>query len=60
MDKAQKNLSKEKKIGKTTEEAYFGGGTLVKSGNIELQSKIPENFYKVDADKLLEHIHFWM
>lgn len=54
MDKAQKNLSKEKKIGKTTEEAYFGGGTLVKSGNIELQSKIPENFYKVDADKLLE------
>ena len=30
MDKAQKNLSKEKKIGKTTEEAYFGGGTLVK------------------------------
>ena len=54
MDKAQKKLSKEKKIGKTTEEAYFGGGTLVKSGNIELQSKIPENFYKVDADKLLE------
>ncbi len=38
MDKAQKKLSKEKKIGKTTEEAYFGGGTLVKSGNIELQS----------------------
>ena len=58
MDKAQKKLSKEKKIGKTTEEAYFGGGTLVKSGNIELQSKIPENFYKVDADKLLEQKAF--
>lgn len=54
MDKAQSNLSKEKKIGKTTEEAYFGGGTLIKSDGIEVQSKIPESFYKINAKKLLK------
>lgn len=54
MDKAQKNISKEKKIGKTTEEAYFGGGTLIKSDGIEIQSKIPESFYKINAKKLLD------
>lgn len=54
MDEAQKTIKKEKKIGKTSEESYFGGGTLVKSGGIELQSKIPESFYKIDADKLLK------
>ena len=54
MDKAQANIKNEKKIGKTTEEPYFGGGTLVKSDGIEYQSKIPESFYKIDAKKLLE------
>lgn len=54
MDKAQKNISNEKKIGKTTEEAYFGGGTLIKSDGIEIQSKIPDSFYKINAKKLLD------
>lgn len=54
MNKAQENIKKEKKVGKTSEEAYFGGGELVKSGGLEIQSKIPESFYKINAKKLLE------
>ncbi len=54
MDKAQSNIKNEKKIGNTTEEAYFGGGKLIKSDGVEYQSKIPESFYKINAKKLLE------
>lgn len=54
MSEAEKNISNEEVKGKTSEEEYFGGGTLVASGNVEIQSKIPESFYKLDIDELLK------
>lgn len=54
MSAAKENLKNEKKLGDTSEEPYFGGGTLVSSDNIEIQSKIPDSFYKLDIDSLLE------
>lgn len=54
MDKALETIKSETKVGDTSEESYFGGGTLVESGGIQIQSKIPESFYKIDAEKLLE------
>lgn len=53
MDEAQKTIASEKIIGKTSEEPYFGGGTLVKFGNVEVQKKIPDSFYKLNIKKLL-------
>lgn len=54
MSEAEKNIENEEVKGKTSEESYFGGGTLIASGNIEIQSKIPESFYKLDIESLLE------
>jgi stage II sporulation protein P len=53
MNKAEKTVKKEKKSGKTTEEDYFGGGTLVSFGDLEIQSKIPSSFYKFNIQSLL-------
>ena len=40
--------------GKTSEESYFGGGTLVTHDKVEVQSKIPESFYQLDIGELLK------
>lgn len=54
MSDAEKNIKNEKVKGKTSEEAYFGGGTLVSYKGIEVQSKIPSSFYKLNIENLLK------
>lgn len=53
MAEAQKTIKDEKQIGKTSEEDYFGGGTLVTFGGVEVQSKIPDSFYSLNIESLL-------
>ncbi|MBQ9517760.1 MAG: stage II sporulation protein P [Eubacterium sp.] len=53
MQKAKGKYTKKNASGKTSEEPYQGGGTLIKHGNVQIQSKIPASFYKPDIKKLL-------
>lgn len=53
MNDAEKSIKDEKVKGKTSEEDYFGGGTLVSFNKVEIQSKIPESFYKLNIEDLL-------
>ena len=54
MTEAEKSVKKEKKAGKTSEEDYFGGGTLVSFDGLEIQNKIPSSFYKLNIQSLLK------
>lgn len=54
MENAEKTIDKSKKKGKTSEEAYFGGGTLITYENVQIQSKIPASFYSPDIKSLLD------
>lgn len=54
MAEAEKTISSEKVKGKTSEDNYTGGGTIVTFGNVQVQSKIPESFYKLDIGSLIE------
>ncbi len=54
MEDARNSFDQSQTTGKTSEEAYFGGGTLVTLDKVEVQSKIPESFYQLDIDKLLK------
>lgn len=54
MRDAEKSIKNEKVKGKTSEEDYFGGGTLVSFDQVEIQSKIPESFYKPNIKELLK------
>lgn len=54
MNKAKKTTVKSKSKGKTSEEAYQGGGTIVSYGDLQIQSKIPKSFYSPDIKALLE------
>lgn len=54
MSDAEETIESEEVKGKTSEEPYFGGGTLVTYDNIEVQSKIPSSFYELDIENLLE------
>lgn len=53
MNKAKKTVTKSKSKGKTSEEAYQGGGTIVSYGNLQIQTKIPKSFYSPDIKALL-------
>ena len=53
MNKAKKTATKSKSKGKTSEEAYQGGGTIVLYGNLQIQTKIPKSFYSPDIKALL-------
>ena len=53
MNKAKKTATKSKSKGKTSEEAYQGGGTIVSYGNLQIQTKIPKSFYFPDIKALL-------
>ena len=53
MNKAKKTATKSKSKGKTSEEAYQGGGTIVSYGNLQIQTKIPKSFYSPDIKALL-------
>lgn len=53
MNKAKKTATKSKSKGKTSEESYQGGGTIVSYGNLQIQTKIPKSFYSPDIKALL-------
>lgn len=54
MDKAKKTTVKSKSKGKTSEEAYQGGGTIVSYGKLQIQTKIPASFYSPNIKALLK------
>lgn len=54
MEEAEKVIESEEVKGKTSEESYTGGGTIVSFGNVEVQNKIPTSFYNLDIENLLE------
>lgn len=54
MAEAEKSISKEKVKGKTSEDNYTGGGTIVTFKNVQVQKKIPDSFYKLDIEGLLK------
>lgn len=54
MTKAKKTADEEDAVGKTSEEAYQGGGTIISYGDLQIQSKIPSSVYKPDIKSLLE------
>ena len=54
MAEEEKTFKSQEKIGDTSEEPYFGGGTLVEYDGVEVQSKIPSSFYKLDIQSLLK------
>ncbi|WP_294778558.1 stage II sporulation protein P [uncultured Eubacterium sp.] len=54
MNKAKKTTVKSKSKGKTSEEAYQGGGTIVSHGDLQIQTKIPASFYSPDINALLK------
>lgn len=54
MNKAKKTTVKSKSKGKTSEEAYQGGGTIVSYGDLQIQTKIPASFYSPDINALLK------
>ena len=54
MDKAKKTTDKSMSMGKTSEEAYQGGGRIVSYGRIQIQSKIPKSFYSPNIKALLK------
>ena len=54
MKAAEQNVKEENARGRTSEEPYLGGGTLLEADGIEIQSKIPEDFYRPDIPSLLQ------
>lgn len=54
MESAKKTTKKSKSLGKTSEEPYQGGGTIISYNDIEIQSKIPSSHYKPDIKDLLK------
>lgn len=53
MTEAEKTISESDAVGKTSEEAYQGGGTIISDGDMEIQSKIPSSVYSPDIKALL-------
>lgn len=54
MNKAKNTTVKSKSKGKTSEEAYQGGGMIISYGDLQIQSKIPKSFYSPDIKALLK------
>ncbi len=54
MAEAEKSIETEKVKGKTSEDNYTGGGTIITFGNVQVQSKIPDSFYNLDIENLLK------
>lgn len=51
---AKSKTDKKDYLGKTSEEAYQGGGTIISYKGVEIQSKIPSSFYKPNIKSLLK------
>ena len=54
MKQAKKSRKKSDYTGKTTEAPYLGGGKVMSWQGVEIQSKIPDSFYKPDIKALLK------
>lgn len=54
MSNAKKTIKKSDAIGKTSEEAYQGGGRILSYNGVQIQSKIPSSFYTPDIKDLLK------
>ena len=54
MKQAEEALNEDDAVGKTSEEPYHGGGTIITEGVNQIQSKIPFDVYNPDINKLLE------
>lgn len=54
MRQEKKAIGSQKRMGKTSEESYQGGGTILSFGSLAIQSKIPASFYKPDIEALLK------
>lgn len=54
MKQAKKTIKKSESKGKTSEEPYLGGGTVISYNGVEIQSKIPSSFYKPDIKSLIK------
>lgn len=54
MKQAEEALNEDDAVGKTSEEPYHGGGTIITEGVNQIQSKIPFDVYNPDIKKLLE------
>ena len=51
--KAEKEIEKQEKKGNISEQPYVGGGKIVEKNNIKIQTKIPEDFYRLNIENLL-------
>lgn len=53
MAEEEKVIEAQEVKGKTSEASYMGGGTVLSFGNVQVQSKIPESFYELNIENLL-------
>lgn len=53
MAEEEKVIEAQEVKGKTSEANYTGGGTILSCGNVQVQSKIPESFYELNIENLL-------
>lgn len=53
MAEAEKTIDSETVKGKTSEDNYTGGGTIVSFGNVQVQNKIPVSFYNLNLEELI-------
>lgn len=53
MDEEEQVIDGQEEAGKTSEENYSGGGTIISFGNVQVQSKIPESFYDLNIENIL-------
>lgn len=53
MEAEEQEIGSQTVKGKTSEESYTGGGTIVAFDNVQVQSKIPSDFYSLDIESLL-------
>lgn len=53
MAEEEKVIEAQEVKGKTSEASYTGGGTILSYGNVQVQSKIPESFYELNIENLL-------
>lgn len=53
MAEEEKVIEEQEIKGKTSEANYTGGGNIVSFGNVQVQSKIPESFYELNIENLL-------
>ncbi len=54
MKNAKKTTKKSDSVGKTSEEAYQGGGRIISYNGVQIQAKIPSSFYDPDIKELLK------